>query len=351
MEDYFLRDEQDLRFYSKYLQDRLPEHIIDAHIHINLAEHVSGVTNESIKDDWALQCGYVMPIEKARETSRILFPGRITDLLALPFPLDQADMKANNDYLIRQFTGSSGGHALMSVRPQWDLEYIERTLLEGDFSGFKPYVSFAQGIPAESIRIFDYMPHSHFEIADRHHKAVLIHLPRAGRLADPDNIRDICTIVERYPNIRLVLAHLGRCFNLCFFEDGIRMLGDAASHIYFDTAAVINPEVYRAAFQLLRPEQILFGTDQPILLWHGRREWTDKTYINLCREDFPWNKHQYPEKEHEYTLFIYEQLKAILDAVDDMGGTMAMKNRIFSENAISVYQLNRYAFPENRRNL
>lgn len=342
MEIYFKRDDKDEEFYRKYLADRLPGHIIDAHIHINLKEHVKEVKDETIRKDWALQCGYVLPIETAQEYGRILYPEQHVDLLALPFPLKEADMKANNEYVSQEFIAKNG-HALMSLRPEWSPEYVEKTFVEGGFSGFKPYVSFAKNVAEEDIRIFDYMPHSHLEIADRLHAAVLIHLPRSERLADEDNIRDIKTIAGMYPNIKLVLAHMGRCFNLCYFEDGIRKLGDTVRNLYFDTTAVINPQVYKAAFQILKPEQIIFGTDQPILLWHGKREWTERTYINLCREDFLWNQHQYPEKEDEYTLFLYEQLKAILDAIDETGGSMSMKEQVFSKNAIRVYNLNRYA--------
>jgi len=341
MQDYFDRDGQDKRFYEKYLTDRLPGHIIDAHIHINLEQHVTGITEETINKDWALQCGYVLPIEKAKQYSKTLFPNQHVDLLALPFPLKEADMKANNEYVSREFIEKSG-HALMVVRPEWSPEYVENTFVKSGFSGFKPYVSFAQNIAEDEIRIFDYMPHSHLEIANRLHKAVLIHLPRSERLADDDNIRDICTILEKYPNIRLVLAHMGRCFNLCFFDEGIRKLGDAVQKLYFDTTAVINPQVYKAAFQVLKPAQIIYGTDQPILLWHGKRKWTERTYINLCRENFLWNRHPYPEEEAGYTLFLYEQMKSILDAVDEAGGSMSMKEAIFSQNAIRIYELNKY---------
>lgn len=54
-------------------------------------------------------------------------------------------------------------------------------------------------------------------------------------------------------------------------------------------------------------KQILFGTDMPIVLFHGKREWTDRTYINLSNEDFTWNtERRSADEESRYTLFIYE---------------------------------------------
>ncbi len=189
------------------------------------------------------------------------------------------------------------------------------------------------------ISIFDFLPHAHLEVADRHKKAVLLHLPRKGRLADPDNIHEIREIVQKYPNLKLVLAHFGRCFNPVYFESGIRQLGDELKAIYFDTAAVINPAVHQLALENLHYQKILFGTDFPILLWHGKREWTETEYINLCREDFSWNQHQYPDKEDEYTFFVYEQLKAMLDSIDQLPDKEKISQAVFYENAASVYEI------------
>lgn len=342
MHEAFVIDDNDRHFFAEIIAPRLPDRLIDAHLHINLPEHVSGVTAEAIADDWALQCGHVLPIETAQANNRMLYPGRSMDVLALPFPLAEADMAANNAYLAERFVGM-GGHALMTVRPEWDSEQVEEAFLRGGFSGFKPYVTLAQGVAEEELRIFDFMPPRFFDIAERHHTAVLIHLPRRERLADDDNVRDLRSIVERWPNVRLVLAHLGRCFNPCFLREGLDKLGDTVQRLWFDTAAVINPEVYRLALERISMDRILFGTDQPVLLWHGRREWTERSYRNLCREDFPWNDHPYPEREAAYVLFLYEQLKAILDAIDGIDGRMETRRRIFRDNAVQAYRLERYA--------
>ena len=131
----------------------------------------------------------------------------------------------------------------------------------------------------------------------------------------------------------LIIAHFGRSFCPFYLEEGLKKLGGAGGFL-FDTAAVLNPAVYDIAFSRLDPKQILFGTDMPICLFHGKREWTERTYINLSNEDFTWNTNRRsPGEEAGYTLFVYEQVRAILDAMDRNGLTAAQKDDVFFRNA------------------
>ncbi|MHB1365869.1 MAG: hypothetical protein ACYCWE_08590 [Eubacteriales bacterium] len=53
-------------------------------------------------------------------------------------------------------------------------------------------------------------------------------------------------------------------------------------------------------------ERIMYGTDLPVFLWHGRRRWTDDAYYNHAREDIAWNTHyEGRETEARYTFFLY----------------------------------------------
>lgn len=336
MYSYFKKDENDVRFYAEHLANRLPESIFDAHAHLNLPRHVAQVSQQTIKGDWALECGLVMPYEDAVSYHETLFPNHQMRMLALPWPLPEADIPANNAYL-SGLAGENKVTALMTIRPEWDAEYVEEQLLSGGFAGFKPYPYMAASEKGAEVSIFDFLPHHHLEIADRHGKAVLLHLPRKGRLADDDNIHEIRTIVQKYPGLRLVIAHFGRSFNVIYLKEGLAKLGDDKDAVYFDTAAVINPAVHREALQKLRSDQILFGMDLPILLWHGKRKWTETEYFNLCREDFSWNKHTDAENEKSYTFFVYEQCKAMLDCMDEEGASGQVVKDIFYRNAVKVY--------------
>ena len=193
----------------------------------------------------------------------------------------------------------------------------------------------ASSTKGAEISIFDFMTHKQFELANHLHAPVLMHLPRAGRLPDPDNIAEIRFILNNYPEVKLVLAHFGRCFNHEYFIKALDTLGDDVNRLWFDCAAVLNPKVYDIAFAKLDNRRIIFGTDMPILLWHGKRIWDTNGYHNLCREDFSWNKHLHRQDENSYTFFIYEQLNSILSII---GGDNVTVENVFYRNAESVYQ-------------
>ena len=337
MLDYFHRDAQDEAFYEAHLAARLPANLIDAHMHINLPAHVAAISAETIRGDWAMECGTVMTYEDACAYHQTLFPRQSVRFLGLPMPIREADLAANNAYLAELKKQQHPLQPLMGIRPEWPATVVEQVLLAGGFAGFKPYPYMAAAEKGAEVSIFDFLPHEHLALAERHHKVVLLHLPRRGRLADKENIREIREIVQTYPSIKLVLAHFGRCFNPIYFERGLDQLGSDLPALYFDTAAVLNPQVHQMALERLSIRQILFGTDLPIMLWHGRRRWTETEYINLCREDFSWNRHLEPEAEAGYTLFVYEQIKAMLDTLAAADDPQQAIQAVFHDNAAAVY--------------
>jgi uncharacterized protein len=336
MYKYFEKYDLDVEFYQRKLKDRLPSVIVDAHRHLNLPEHVKNITPETIQGDWALECGLVMSYEDSMQYDQILFPDQKIVPIALPWPLYDADTVSNNNY-IAGLINNHGICGLYTVRPEYDIESIEQAYILGGFSGFKPYPYMASSVKGADVSIFDFMPRAQFALANKLKAPVLMHLPRAGRMPDPDNVREIRSILNDYPNVKLVIAHFGRCFNHEVFMKALEVLGSDIHGLWFDTAAVINPKVYSLAFENLDPHKILFGTDFPIMLWHGKREWPNGTYINLCRENFSWNKHYYPDQENSYTFIVYEQLNNILDAIN---GDRNLLHSIFQENTTGVYGCN-----------
>jgi len=336
---YFERTPLDAAFYAEHLHPRLPERIFDVHVHLNLPEHVALVPEERWRSDWALESGHLLPVEDAYACARELFPDARYAIAGMPWPIREADLAANNRYLAAK--RAQGLLApFMAVRPEWDPEAVERDLVEGGFVGFKPYGDMVSGVKGASLSIFDFLPPRQLEILERHGRALLLHLPRQERIADPDNVRELREILQRYPRVPVIVAHLGRSFCPYYLREGLRLLGPDARGLYFDTSAVINPETYELAFGELPVERILFGTDMPILLWHGRRTWTEREYRNLCREPFSWNlQRESPEVEATYTLFLYEQMKAILDACDRHRLRPEQKDGLFWANARRVLKL------------
>ena len=328
------RNQVDEEFYEQYIRQRLPKQIFDFHVHINLLEHIPEMSEERIHSDWAFECGLILPCETAYRYGKLLFPDAEYRIAGFPWPIQEADLAAGNAYLLEK---KNAGllTPFMAVKPEFSEQYIEEQLPQ--FSGFKPYPDLVSSVKGAEISIFSFKPHWQLEILNRHHKTVVIHLPRKGRIADPNNVRELLEMRQKYPDIQIVIAHFGRSFNPIYLEEALRQMGDGAKDFYYDTAAVLNPEVYRLALERLPHDRILYGSDAPIMLWHGKRRWTERTYHNLAREPYSWNQHEEGEEaERRYSFFLYEQMKVILDETEAMGLGENVKRRLFYENAAGL---------------
>jgi uncharacterized protein len=261
MKTQIVRTEIDKNFYRKYIQHRLPDTIFDVHVHLNLPEHISMVTESRWLSDWALESGHLLSCEGALSWAKVLYPDVRYEIAGFPWPIREADLKANNAYLAG-FSGKRILSPFMVVRPEWPAEGIEKTLLDGDFVGFKPYPDMYSGVKGVDLSIFEFFPHEQWALLDKYKKAVVLHLPRKNRIADKDNVRELLEARDRYPDATIIVAHFGRAFCPIYLKEGLDQLGGAEG-FFFDTAAVINPEVYDLAFSRIPIENILYGTDMP----------------------------------------------------------------------------------------
>ncbi len=336
--DYFHYTDLDRAFYEERLKPRMPMRFLDAHTHMNLSEHVLNVPPERIADDWALQNGMLMSAEDAKLYYDTLFPDQAWALVSFPFPLKEAHIEENNDYVADCARQGKIAYALMCVKPEYSAEYIEREIFSKGLSGLKPYPDMVSGKKGSEIGIFEFFPREQMALAERLNLPVVMHLPRAGRMPDENNIRELREIRQKYPRLKMIIAHCGRCYTPYHFEQALNAMGEDLAGFLFDTAAVTNPEVLKMLLERVDHKSILFGTDEPIFLWHGYREWTKTTYINLAREDFAWNKHHKDDKtEAGYTLFVYRQIDNILTALENAGLPEDVKNDIFLNNCKRIY--------------
>jgi predicted TIM-barrel fold metal-dependent hydrolase len=303
-------------------------------MHLNTDEHIRNVPPSRWLSDWALEAGHLLPAEDALECAGELYPAASYRIAGFPCPIREADLRSNNSYLAgkRQELGLS---PFMCVRPEWDVAEIEETLLEGGFVGYKPYPDMVSGTKGADISIFDFFPHEQWRILDRYGKAVVLHLPRKERFASDENVKELLEARQSYPEVKIILAHLGRSYCPVYLEEGLAKLGDWKGFL-FDTAAVINPATYTLAFEKISTKNILYGSDMPMLFWHGRRSWTERTYTNFTNEPFSWNRErQPPDVEARYTFFLYEQMKAILDTLD-RNGLSQTRDDLFYNNAARI---------------
>ncbi|MBN1911016.1 MAG: amidohydrolase family protein [Pirellulales bacterium] len=328
----------DRAFWKEHLEDWVPARVFDAHTHVNEPEHrVVEMTDQKRRQYWVNEVSEPIGAVAAEHCAKTVFPSREFSCLAFGHPSLDYDLEASNASL-QSACEARGWYRLAVVRPDWSAQRVAAELDQPRVLGVKVYYALISDDPTTRDKhleasIFEFLPRHQLDLLDERGAWVILHVPKADRLGHPDNLREIREIRDRWPNVVLVIAHLGRSYTLAHAEEALPALADDEG-LYFDNSAVLNPEVHRLALEVLGPRRILYGTDNPIFFMRGRRQWHGRSYVN--RTDYPFHFNQDrepPEVEAGYTLFMYEALLALRQACEATGQDRAAVEDLFGGNA------------------
>ena len=78
-------------------------------------------------------------------------------------------------------------------------EDLEKEVKANGFLGLKPYLTNCPSyVPPKELRIFDFLPHEHLEVANKNGWIVMRHIARDKRLRDSMNIAHLMEIEKKY---------------------------------------------------------------------------------------------------------------------------------------------------------
>jgi predicted TIM-barrel fold metal-dependent hydrolase len=321
--------DRDAAFYDDELRDFLPHRIIDCHTHIGLAEHTGHLSEQRRREMWALDVAQELTVEALNDWNARLLPGHETAACAFGWPIRECNLDDSNAYVARSAPKLRA--AFLVTDPHWPAERVRDLVLEGGFTGLKPYPDLADA-PAGEASVPEFLPESHQALAESLGLVIMLHLPRKERLRDPRNLAEVRTLAQTHPTVPIIVAHIGRAYTMSFAEGSLRQLADLPS-VHFDFAANLNAEVIALCLGEVGPSRLLYGSDLPIGLMRGMREHRGDQYINYTDGDYLWNTdRKAPEVEAGYTLFIYEQLRAFRLATESVGLTESDLVSVFSGN-------------------
>ena len=327
------QQERNRIIYEEELDSFLPETILDFHTHV--------FPNGVIPNGETFSCsGHPIreyPLEALRRDLAALYPGRETRMVCFGFPETEYNRRRNNDYLAERCDGAAC-FPLFLFDPQHDkANRLREELRIGRFFGLKPYPNYVRKTDVNEVEIHEMLPSWAMEIVDNLGLLVVLHIPRKARLADPLNQRQIVELCERYPNARIILAHIGRAYFLKNVVGNLDALKDLPN-LYYDLAMVNHWEVMEYLFQTVAPEKILYGTDIPLALAPGKSVEINDQYTYVT--PVPWGLSISDDHgKLQFTSFLYEELRAIKKAVERSSLSEDFVRGLFFENGLKLLKM------------
>lgn len=335
-------NEHDYEIYNRELKGFLPDKIFDIHTHLWLTKYIDREDlqqSEQRNVTWTQKVASENSLEDLQETFNEMLPGK--DVKALMFTSERAS-KANNHY-VAECSKKSGWPALYYSHPEETGDEVERKILEGHFLGLKSYLDLApKYLPTDEIRIFDFFPEYQLKKMNEMGAIVMLHIPRKQRLRDPVNLAQILEIYNKYPKIRLIIAHIGRAYVPEDVGNAFDVL-DSAPNLMMDFTANCTESIIEEALRRRGPKHLMFGSDMPILRMRMRRIDEGGHYVNIVPKglygdvsDDPHMREADGEEAGRLTFFLYEELLALKKAVEKLGLSKQDVEDIMYNNAVEM---------------
>ena len=112
------------------------------------------------------------------------------------------------------------------------------------------YHTFAARERTWEADVDEYLTEDHVRIAHEAGLAITLYMVKDRALADPANQRQIGNYCEKYPNIKLILAHAARGFNPFHTIEGIESLR-GLRNVWCDSSAVTEAGAFEAIVEVL----------------------------------------------------------------------------------------------------
>ena len=173
---------------------------------------------------------------------------------------------------------------------------------------------------------------------------MMLHIPRDGRLKDPVNLAQMMEIYNEFPDIRMIIAHIGRAYAPEDVGNAFEVLKQTPNMV-FDFTANCSDFAIEQCMRFTGPKRFMFGSDLPILRMRTHRITENGTYINLVPKglygDVSDDRHMREvegEEAEKITFFMYEELLAFKRVCGKLGMTRQDVEDMMYNNAQKMVQ-------------
>lgn len=325
----------DRKIFEEEFDGFLPEQIFDAHVHLFDANCFEPGTALPPKNCYR-RFGGTFTREQFLGWAADWLPNRNLSFNSFGHP--SVDISRDRS---AAYTGTISDNrrffGMALVSPHDSVATIESRIRDHHLIGYKPYLNFVDWKASSEIMIDDMLPAAQMELANELGLIVTLHIPRPDRLSDPINQAQMVDLCNRYPNVPIIFAHIGRAY---FLNNIIGQLDALAAcpNAYLDTAMVNHEGVLEYAFRHFPRERILFGSDAPIALLRGKSVEINNQYAYLMAEDYEIGTSIVDtNRAVAFTTFFYEQLRGIKLAATRAGLPPTEVEQLFYGNAQNVF--------------
>jgi len=307
----------DKQIWQEELDYFVPSMIFDIHTHLYRWSFNLNINNDTAERYRLI--GESFPDSSwnlLNSIDRLLLPERQIHRLSFAFPFcPSCDIRASNEFAASQVLHDPQSAALMLTQPSMSADYLRKQIEQFHFVGFKPYPGYAAGCDTSRCRITDFIPQTHIDVADKLGLLIMMHLSKQTAVTDSENLQDLRTLTDKYPNAKLILAHCARSYSSRPIEKAKKHLS-ILHNVWYDVSSVCESEAIEALISAVGPERVMYGSDNlPVGAMRGK-------YITF---GYGWtylgpNNHLF-DLSHcnpQMTFVLYEQLRAMRTAAEKL---------------------------------
>ena len=329
----------DLPFYRDRVAPILPARVLDFHAHLWRPDH--WLQPRPPADDAGPMNGarYMVTerdygIERLRSDAQRMFPDRPYHAVAFGQPCPVADTELTNSYVAQHCRPPEVFPLRVTGRGGTAPDVLRREMVEGGFFGYKVFIPWL-GNGYADVMPQDMIGPEEMRIADELKLVVLLHVPGAGRLADPRVQEGVRRLSLESPEAGIVLAHCGRCYH----PDEMRRAAEAVrdlDNVRLDTAMVMAPEVLQMLMETIDSSRLLYATDFPVAAMRGRRVYVMDHWVDVVLEGYPPSAFRVASNDIRATFMAWEIALAVHRAGEAAGLAEGKVRDIFYENGMAV---------------
>ncbi|MBN1446186.1 MAG: amidohydrolase family protein [Candidatus Omnitrophica bacterium] len=326
----------------------VPEYIFDAHVHLGPPGIMKPISPERAKEPLATFTDFTWE-DSLRIYKQLFSSKKIAGVCAFGFPLREVDIEAANSYIADLMADSPHLYGFIISDP-FDtgrtIALFNSAMDKGiRFRGVKPYFDFL-GKPNLLTRMYEFVPSDLLEFMNSEKLILMLHTAGMG-MCDRENQDFVRAIAEKFPGIKIILAHMGRyVYPEQFFTFLASGVADIPS-VFLDVSSATVTEVYEKTLSNERlREKLLFATDMPYGLITGTERFSEeKGFSFITRDDYPWSdpalQKQFSAERERLTYNTYHVIKALKDAMERLGisgqAEVQLKEDVFFRNAARIF--------------